>query len=447
MLTGLLMDWWSRVRSVEGDEETCEHANALQVRSIAARRVAADWDCHELWADAEQAMRAWLASLKKHVDDDHPATLSVTLSTLHDLAKTYHFQRKFLKAEELHRQVLAASRRAFGEEHGQTLCSARNVAKSLVAQGSKRKCKEANAILLETLRTTLETLRTQAWRFGELHPDTMKSAHWLAISAAGQGHHRHAALFHHWVLDRRRELLGREHPKTLASASAYARSLSRQGRHLEAEKLARDVLAIQLRVLGEAHPNTEDSADLLYTELSHQGKHAEAERLMRRVLRVHSQVLGWEHPNTRGRARDLAISLGNQGRYTEAEEITWEVIRVNEELLEEGHAVPPMYNVMLKDYVGALLYAQGRHAAAERIHRELDPFRRAGADNTRHPWLRPPRSKSEPKVHCAHGIHLADTSIFTVSKQIYLLIGPHASQPERCTRCAQEDATACRAAS
>jgi tetratricopeptide (TPR) repeat protein len=182
--------------------------------------------------------------------------------------------------------------------------------------------------------------------------------------------------------------------------------------------------------------------DLLEEVLSIQGKHAEAEQLVRWMLRVNGHVRGKKHPNTRARARDLALSLAeHQGRYEEAEEILREIIRVTQELAEESHTVNPhatRYMLGLKDYVGELLLAQGKHAEAERVYREVDPFRKGpwkprlllplfGEEQVRvtrvaATMLRDAaaeKSESEPKeVHCAHGLHLQIASCESLKADI-----------------------------
>jgi len=394
MRTGLAKAWWSHVSSFDQDGTRCR--NEFFERMMAAKNLAHDWTCRENWPEAETVMKAWHAAVQEEVGDHF-----ATLASLRDLGKMHQRRGERKKAEQLLREVLAAFKRILGEENAETLRSARRLAKTLVVQ---RKYDEAHALLLETFTTEFR-------RLGATHPDTLKSASWLAKTYAGKGNDKVAEKIHQSVFDLRLGTLGWEHRKTLASASELACWLSSQRRHAEAENKFRHVLDIKTRVLGEAHPETEDSVDLLEEVLSIQGKHAEAEQLVRWMLRVNGHVRGKKHPNTRARARDLALSLAeHQGRYEEAEAILMEVIRVNEELVEEGHTVNPVYTLGLKDYVGELLSAQGKHAEAERFYREVDPFRKGawrptrlllrlfGEDATMLRDAAAEKSESEPKV-------------------------------------------------
>jgi tetratricopeptide (TPR) repeat protein len=418
MRTALARAWWAWVGLF--DKDGTRSRNEFYERRMAAMNVALDRSCRELWKEANTAIDHWDRALHRNLgyDSDEPGRhwCPSMLDRWRDRGKVHLFQGDCARAGRIFEQELLHRKESFGKEHLETLRSATLMAKSLAGQ---RKHDEALALLLDAICTAFASVTLE-------HPDLLKSMSCLAELYAKQDRISDAEHYRNLVLKYRRNVLGWEHPKTLGSAIKLACCLSHQGRHAEAEKLVRYVLDIQRRVLGEAHPKTEDSADLLREVLLDQGKHVEAEQLMRGLLRVQGQVLGEEHADTRARARDLALSLAeHQGRYEDAVEILREIIRVNQELVEKSSTVDQRYTLGLKDYVGELLLAQGKHAEAERFFREVDPFRKVpwkpklllrqfGEEHTvtrvAATMLRDAaaeKSESEPKkVHCAYVLHL-----------------------------------------
>jgi hypothetical protein len=72
---------------------------------------------------------------------------------------------------------------------------------------------------------------------GEDHPDTLTSAHNLAVGLRALGEHEQARQLHEDTLTRRRRVLGEDHPDTLSSASNLAADLSALGEHEQARQL------------------------------------------------------------------------------------------------------------------------------------------------------------------------------------------------------------------
>ena len=95
---------------------------------------------------------------------------------------------------------------------------------------------------------------------GEDHPDTLASAHGLAISLRAVGEHHAARELAEDTLARRRRVLGEDHPDTLAAASNLVGALFELGEYQAAKELNEDILARRRRVLGEDHPDTGASA-------------------------------------------------------------------------------------------------------------------------------------------------------------------------------------------
>ena len=97
---------------------------------------------------------------------EHPSTLR----TASNLAVTLKAQGKYVEAETMYRETLAARQRVLGSEHPDTLGTAGNLANALCAQG---KCDEAETMYRETLAVQQRVL-------GSEHPDTLATANNLA---------------------------------------------------------------------------------------------------------------------------------------------------------------------------------------------------------------------------------------------------------------------------
>ena len=90
---------------------------------------------------------------------------------------------------------------------------------------------------------------------GDDHPDTLHSAHNLAVLRA-LGEHDQARTLAEDTLTRRRRVLGDDHPDTLWAAHNLAVDLSALGEHDQARTLDEDTLTRRRRVLGDDHPDT-----------------------------------------------------------------------------------------------------------------------------------------------------------------------------------------------
>jgi tetratricopeptide (TPR) repeat protein len=114
---------------------------------------------------------------------------------------------------------------------------------------------------------------------GEDHPDTLRSAHNLALDLRELGEHERARQLNEGILTRRRRVLGEDHPDTLRSTNNLAMELRRMGEHERARQLNEDILTRRRRVLGEDHPDTLASAHNLARDLSALGEYGRARQL------------------------------------------------------------------------------------------------------------------------------------------------------------------------
>jgi hypothetical protein len=72
---------------------------------------------------------------------------------------------------------------------------------------------------------------------GDGHPDTLRSAHNLAVDLRVLGHYEQARQLHEDTLTRRRRVLGDDHPFTLRSANNLAADLRALGEHEQGRQL------------------------------------------------------------------------------------------------------------------------------------------------------------------------------------------------------------------
>ncbi len=207
-------------------------------------------------------------------------------------------QLLFERAFQLNQQLL-------GEDHPDTLTSARNLAADLHALGKHETARQLDKDTLTHRRRVL----------GENHPDTLASARNLATTLLVLGEHEAARQLDEDTLTRSRRVLGEDHPKTLYSASNLAADLRAVGEQQAARQLDEDTLTRSRRVLGEDHPHTLYSASNLALDLTNLGEHESARQLDEDTLTRRRRVLGENHPHTLTSANNLANDLRALGEH------------------------------------------------------------------------------------------------------------------------------------
>jgi hypothetical protein len=236
---------------------------------------------------------------------------SDTLNSARRLALNLRALGRYEVARRLNEDTLSRSRQVLGEDHPDTLTSANNLALDLWALKQ-----------YETARRLVQDILARRRRvLGEDHPDTLTSISNLAANLRGLGHYEAAQRLDEDVLIRRREMLGEEHPDTLMSARNLASNLRRLGQYEAARRLDEDTLARQQRVLGEEHPDTLRSANSLAANLRGLGHYEAARRLDKDVLTRRRRVLGEEHPLTLTSASHLAADLRALGQHEAANQL------------------------------------------------------------------------------------------------------------------------------
>ncbi len=260
------------------------------------------------------------------------------------------------RAQLLLQRALEIQRHVLGPEHPDTLKSANYLANVLDEQGH----------YAEGEKLHRETLQVQRRVLGPENPDTLLSANNLASALQHEGHYAEAEKSFREALDVQRRVLGPEDPDTLLSANNLASALQHEAHYADAEKLYREILDVRRRVLGPDHPDTLKTMSALAGTLESEDHYAEAEKLYRETLDGQRRVLGPEHRDTLVTTSDLAIVLLNEVHYAEAEKLYRETLDVQRRVLGPEH--PDTLMVMIN--LAAVLDSEGHYAEAEKLLRE-----------------------------------------------------------------------------
>ena len=261
------------------------------------------------------------------------------------------------QALEIQRDILDIQRRAFGDEHPDTLTSRASMAHLLAETGDRD---AADPIIRDVLDVRTRVL-------GKDHPDTLRCTAKLADLCRLRGNFQEAESLSQIALDRRRAVLGEDHPDTLTSYANHAVLLDDMGRLEEAAPFARAALEGRRRALGERHPDTLVSMNNVGFLLCTLGRYDEAEPFLRGALEAKRSVFGDDHPSTVMSIGNLAILLSDMGRLDEAESLYRERLERAQRALGELHpSTLSAHNnlaILLKD--------------ADRIDEALEHFRKS----------------------------------------------------------------------
>ncbi|MFN2494663.1 MAG: FxSxx-COOH system tetratricopeptide repeat protein [Pseudonocardiaceae bacterium] len=214
-------------------------------------------------------------------------------------------------ARLLFERALTDHRRVLGEDHPQTLRSASYLALDLLGLGEYERARDLDKDTFTRFRRVL----------GEDHPDTLRSASLLALVLRALGEYERARQLDEDTLTRSRRVLGEDHPETLRSANNLARDLRALGEHERARQLHEDTLTRFRRVLGQDHPETLYSAKYLAFDLRELGEYERARQLDEDTLTRLRRVLGEDHPETLRLAKHLAFDLRELGEDERARQL------------------------------------------------------------------------------------------------------------------------------
>jgi tetratricopeptide (TPR) repeat protein len=275
------------------------------------------------WKDAERFQLEAVELRKEALGAEHPDTLS----SMNNLAMTYHDQGRWGKAEKLFVRVMGTRKTKLGADHPDMLTSMNNLALTYWNLG---RWKEAEKL-------GVQAMETRKARLGADHPSTLNSMANLAATYRKQGRWEEAEKLELQVMETRKTKLGADHPSTLTSMGNLASTYRDQGRWEEAEKLQMKVVETFKMKLGAHHPNTLNSIANLASTYRKQGRLGEAEKLFIQVAEIFKTKLEAEHPESLTSMARLAMTYQDQGRWEEAEKLEVQVMETRKRKLGADH--------------------------------------------------------------------------------------------------------------
>ena len=228
-------------------------------------------------SEATQLQRRAYSICVESMGEDHPQTLEVADL----LGSALMLKGRWAEARMLHETNVEKLGKLYGTTDERTLKAIRNVARvhyrqmeyetatelfQLAWEGMKERLGVTH---LETL-ICLEDLAMSYLRYEEEHPGPLTAEHIL------ESHERMK-----FVLEQRKERLGKEHPYTLLATLYLAQLKSEMGQHAVAERMIREGLAIAERNIGEQHTAVLAAKSAYARILVRVGRPNEAENIFR----------------------------------------------------------------------------------------------------------------------------------------------------------------------
>ena len=258
--------------------------------------------------------------------------------------------------ESFLRRSFEARQRILGQEHPDTLRTARLLAWNLEREGDDAEAEKLQRQTVERDRRVL----------GSERPETLHVTNDLIWTLQQEGQSAEAEKLAREALAVERRALGPEDNNTLQVMSNLGWILMRQSRYTEAEKLQRETLDIRHRILGPDEPDTLSAMNNLAVTLRHEERLADAEQLYREMLDIGRRVLGPEHPLTLRAMNNLANVLSDEKRYMDTEKLQRETIEIRRRVLGPEH--PETLSTVAN--LGVTLAAEGKYAEADKLTRQ-----------------------------------------------------------------------------
>ena len=322
-----------------------------------------------IYPEAQRQFDRALNLRRTVLGDNHPDSLFSARS----LATVYHNQGKYALAGPLYAKVLEVQRRVLGERNPETLQSMFDLAVLYADQG---KLAEAEPLFAKTLEVRRSVL-------GEDHPDTLQSLSTLAWFYQQQRKYEQAEPLAKKAIELQRRVLGEGHPETLMSINNLASVYREQRKWAQAESLYKDAFEVERRVLGEEHRETIFTLNNLAYLYNMQGKYAQAEPLYLKAAELQRRGLGEEHPDTLATIDNLAGLYQDEGKYAQAEPLFLNLIEVERRRLGEEHASTLRSMINL----GSLYLSEGKYNEAEPLLTKVLEVRRRTLGEEQPPTL------------------------------------------------------------
>ncbi|MBG0560122.1 FxSxx-COOH system tetratricopeptide repeat protein [Actinoplanes aureus] len=259
------------------------------------------------YRDAAELSRRTLDLYEDTLGAEDEGTLDAK-STL--VAADLRIRGEFAEAREIDEQVLAVSRRAFGEDDPATLKFAYSLASSLRLMGDFRQ-----AAMLDE-----DTYRRQSEVLGAEAEPTLLTLDALATDKRECGDYLGARMLQQEAYRRCVEEFGADNPAALRTARNLAVAHRAAGDHQTAYRLAKETLERFYRRYGDDHPDTMVAALSFSVDLRCAGELEAARSLTDATVERFRRSFGERHPYTLAARVNLAVVQRLEGELSEARE-------------------------------------------------------------------------------------------------------------------------------
>jgi serine/threonine protein kinase/tetratricopeptide (TPR) repeat protein len=276
-----------------------------------------------------------------------------TLATMHHLGHCL-YRRDRRQATALLARTLELRRHVLGNDHDDTLFTARLAASCYALEG---RLEEAEQLL----RQTLEARRRA---FGDQNRETMVTMYWLAGHLCRRGQLEEALALAVQCVDQARRLARDDLMVTLCSQSTLVGAYIAREDPAPAEPLAIEVVEGMRRYFGPRHPFTMKAIHRLVRVYQLQGRHAQAAPLLAESLATVRKIHDDRHPAVSAVLHLLGRSLLAENECVEAERHLREclegMVHERSDRLRTGGSP-----VFVQGLLGESLLGQRKYAEAE----------------------------------------------------------------------------------
>lgn len=313
------------------------------------------------YKEAEEIHRRELMEKQKFLDEqpeDIGRQEDITIA-MNNVARVLSHQRRFMEAEQLHRQALHKGELLLGRLHPHVLITRGELAGTVRDQNRLDEAEEMyNALVKDRLRL-----------LGERHPHTLIAQTNLARVLARQGNGHKASDIYREALRIEQETLGVNHPSTVNIMHSLACSASERNDHLQAVVEFKVVLELQNKSIGTAHPHTMVTRRNLAWVLRQSGDFEQAGKLDNETLDLCNSLGENKESEQLETLERRAISLRDHKRYEDAEAIRRQELELRQARLASGEDEKGIQDSL--NALAFLLGEQGKYHEAEPIYKEI----------------------------------------------------------------------------
>jgi len=284
----------------------------------------------------------------------HGKEHELTLKWLCKLSNTLWQRHANEETRAIDRYLWEIRKRNLGDNHVETLLSARNLSTSIKDK-------------VEAERLCRQTLNLREAHLGRKHADTLESYKDLLDHGVWKNADHETEKLYWGLLDIQRLQLGDDHEDTRATAWELAGHLKCMNKYASAEGLCLRLLEIERKVLGDTHEDTLRTVDLLVECFEEQQKCHAAEQLHRSLFRALHKAHSIGHHATLIAASKLVDALFVNENDKEAETIIRKILSTAPKIV----ALDSHWRKKFTFELGILLYRQEKWLEAERTFRDM----------------------------------------------------------------------------